>query len=1143
MKLMIIFLLAVFQVNAYTSAQTVSYSARSVSIPVVLSAFEKQTGYLFFFKKEDLNTVKPVSVDLKNVPLTEGLEALLKGLPLKFSIKGNTVFIKAADVGRIMVYGEDPDLKPISGRITDNKGAPIPGVSITVKGTSRATTTDLNGKFSMEVPDDAVLVISSVSYESQTINVKGKSSFDISLKQKISALDDYIVVGYGSTKVKDLTGSVSTVDVKEIKDAPFVSIDQALTGKAAGVQVVQADGSPGGVAKIRIRGGTSLMGSNDPLYIVDGVQVQIQNRYLQNMAEAVNPIERFGQGDVDNSVSGSFARGLNSLAGLNINDIESITILKDASATAIYGSRAANGVVIITTKKGKNNQKPLLEANYYTGVTTAIKQKLLNKEQYLTVLKEAATNLNEERVKRGLAPSAKANNILNNPGFLGDADTDWLGLVLRTGITQNADISVRGGGTGSRYYTSLAYQKQQGAVMGTDFQRISGKINLDNEITSRLRVIANLDYGFTKNNITNGIYTQALFAPPTQRPYNADGSVNQFTGNTIGTYDYVGFQNPMALLQGKNEGKTSALLGSLAAELEILKSLKFRSVVSVNYTNYHQLNYIPSSAMISSPSGISASNGGTGSQSQTEQTNLFYENTLTWDKEFNEDHRLNVVGGTTWQKDRFNSFTASAQGFPDDKFLNNLSSAAIPLAPTGTSGQSSLLSFYMRANYSLMDKYLFTFTGRSDASSKFPKTNRVGYFPSGGVAWRLSEEKFLKKVKWLDELKLRASAGLTGTQNIGDNLFYTLYTPGSYNRQNAMIPTQLGNDNIKWESTLQKDLGLDFTLFRGRLRGAIGYYEKKTDGLLMATVVPPSSSYGSVIANLATINNKGLEIDLRADIIRGKDFRWNAAVNISGNRSKVLDIAADFTDPAGNPADAEYNLGNSIVRKGEPIGLFYGARFKGLIRDQKQLDAYKVVNPYYIYFTPYLGIGDAEYEMDGEGSYKRDIIGHAQPKFFGGITNTFDYRNFNLMVLFTYSYGNDVLYLADAQNKYVEGYTNHGIKAMDRWTPTNQNTDRPRYVLGSQSYAYTSSNDVYDASYIKLKSIVLNYRFGQQLLQKLKMKDLSVYMSASNLFALTSYPGPDPEVSGDPYSLINGSTDSGTFPTVKQFTAGVRIGF
>ncbi len=1144
MKLTIILLMvAVFQVSAHSEAQTVSYSAKAVKVPTVLAAFEDQTGYLFFFRKEDLAGIREISVNLKNVPLREALDIILKDLPLSFSMKGNTVFIKKQDAPFMVEEFMNEPPKPIKGRITDHLGSPLPGITVTIKGTKRSTITDNDGRFSIDAPEDASLVITSVSFESQTIAVKGKTSIDVSLKLKVSALDEYIMVGYGSTKRKDLTGSVSSVNVKEFKDVPYVSIDQALAGKAAGVQVVQADGSPGGVARIRIRGGTSLMGGNDPLYIIDGVQVQIQNRYIQNQAEAVNPIERFGHDDPNNSVSGSFARGLNSLAGLNINDIESIDILKDASATAIYGSRAANGVVIITTKKGKLNQKPQLEANYYFGVTTAIKQPLLNADQYKMIVKEAAKNLNDARAAAGLAPSTRANNILNDPNYLGTANTDWLGLVLRKAITQNADLSIRGGGTGSRYYTSIAYSRQDGAVRGTDFKRISGKINLDNEITSKLRFIANLDFGFTKNNITNGIYTQALYAPPTLPAYNPDGSVYRFLGSQIGGYDYEGFQNPMALLDGTNEGKQSVLLGSLAAEYDILKELKFRSVVSVNYTNYHQLNYVPSTAVIASPSGVGTSNGGTGSQSQTEETNMFYENTLTWDKEFNENHRLNVVAGTSWQKARYNSFSASGQGFPDDKFLNNLSSAAVSLPPKGTSGQNSLLSFYMRANYALMDKYLFTFTGRSDASSKFPSKNRVGYFPSGGVAWRISEEKFMKSVHWVDELKLRASAGYTGTQNIGDNLFYTLYTPASYGATNAMVPTQLGNEAIKWESTLQKDLGLDFAFFHSRLRGSIGYYEKRTEGLLMSTILPPSSSFGSVIANFATIRNRGLEIDLRGDIIQQKDFSWNAAINLSGNRSMVLDIQNDFTNPAGNPATAQYNLGNSIVRKGESIGLFYGRVYTGLIRNDKELADYKQKFTFARYFAPYLGIGDPMYELDNRGLYSYEVIGHAQPKFYGGFTNTFNYKNFSLIALLSFSYGGDVLYLADVQNKFVSGQTNKGTKILDRWTPENPNSDRPRLMLGYNSVAYTANNDIYNGSYVKLKYVTLSYRFPGALMKKMNMRDASVYVSGTNLFIISKYPGPDPEVSSDPYSLINGSVDAGTFPTVRQYSAGIRFGF
>ncbi|RAK32633.1 UNVERIFIED_ORG: TonB-linked SusC/RagA family outer membrane protein [Chitinophaga ginsengisegetis] len=1119
-------------------SQTVTVSCKDMPLQQLFSVIKQQTGYVFFYRSKDLSDVSPVSAEIREVPLKAALGKLLKDKPLTFDIEGNTIVISR----KATTQSNEEALPPedVRGKIVDSKGNPVPGVSVRVKGSNTAAITDQTGFFILRNTDArAVLLISCVGFESKTVSMGGKFTIEVELKAKVDDLNQYVVVGYGSTKRKDLTGSVASVNVDEVKNISFVSIDQALAGKAAGVQVTQSDGSPGGVAKIRIRGGTSLLGGNDPLYIIDGVQVTIQNRYIQNQAEVVNPIERAGSDDPNNTVSGSFSRGLNSLAGLNINDIESIDILKDASATAIYGSKAANGVIIINTKKGKLNQKPVLEANYYAGVSTPIKEKLLNATDYISLLTEAAVNLNTARAAAGEASSTKADNIIKNPAGLGTANTDWLGLVLRNATSQNADISVRGGGSGSRYYTSLGYNKQQGVVLGTDFSRISGKISLDNEITSRFRIITNLDYGFTKNNITNGIYPAAFFAPPTLPERNPDGSYYRFLGSQIGGYDYQGNQNPMILLDGINEGKTSSLLGSLSGDYDVLKDLKFRSTVSVNYNNYHQLNYVPSSAVIASPSGVDDSNGGTGSQSQTEDVNLFFENTLTWDKQFNKNNRLNLLGGTSWQKYRYNSFSASGQGFPDDKYLNNLSSAAVTLPGTGISGQNSLLSFYMRANYALKEKYLFTFTGRSDASSKFPKDNRVGYFPSGGIAWRISEEPFMKKATWVNELKLRASGGYTGTQNFGDNLYYTLYTPGSYGGVNALVPTQLGNEKIKWESTLQKDLGLDFELFGSRLRGVLGYYEKNTTGLLMATQLAPSSSYSSVISNFATINNKGLELDLRMDFIKGKQFQWAGAINISRNRSKVTDINDDFTN-AGEISS--YIQGNSIVRKGEPLGLFYGYKMKGIIQDAKQLEDYKKEFTLARYFAPYLGIGDPMYEIGDNGFFKSDVIGKSQPDFFGGFTNTFTFKNFSLITLLTFSYGGDLLYLTDIQNKYFDSYANRGVSIKDRWTPENHSNTRPRLMLGENATG-PSSNDIYDGSYLKLKSITLTYQLPARIASSMHIRDASMYASATNLFTITKYPGPDPEVSNNPYSLINGSTDVSTFPTTKQFNIGLRFGF
>ena len=1148
MRLIVFILFATFmQVSAAGFGQTVSLARQNASLVELFKEIRKQTGYDFVFTERQMTQARPVSIQAKDMPLTDALAKCFETQPFSYFIRNNTIVVTAKREEATPAVAEKK--QPVArGVVRDLQGKAIAGVNVTVKGTDRSAVTDGSGHFVIVATSSDVLVFSSIGFRRVETPVREGITMEVRLQVEVANIDDVVVVGYGSMQRKDLTGSVASVNVDEIKNVPFATIDQALTGKAAGVQVVQSDGSPGGVAKIRVRGGTSLLGGNDPLYIIDGVQITIQNRYEGSASEIVSPVERFGGEEPDNTLEGSFARGLNSLGGLNYNDIESITIMKDASATAIYGSKAANGVVIITTKKGKNNQKPVFDANYYSGLSAPIKEKLLNADQYLMIMKEGAKNLNDARVALGMAPNARATSILNNPEYLGTADTDWLDLVLRNAISQNGDISIRGGGTGSRYYTSLGFNKNNGVVKGTDYSRIAGKISLDNDITSRLRINTNLNYGFTTNNITNGLYTQALFAPPTFEPYNADGSVRIIEPEEIGAYGYEGFQNPMALLKGVNRSTNASLIGSLTGEFDIMKNLTFRSSVAINYNSYNQNNYIPSVAQVAVPSGMGSSNNGMATRAQSQDVNSFYENTLTWDKHFNEQNRLNLLVGTSWQMTKMNYFSAAGQGFPDDEYLNNLSSAAVTLPSDGYSRQNSLLSFYLRANYTLMDKYIFTFTGRSDESSKFPKGNRVGYFPSGGVAWRISQENFLKDVSWLDELKLRASMGYTGTQNIADNMFYTLYSPVSYAGRNGLAPTQLGNDKIRWESTLQKDAGINFSFLDGRLSGEFGYYEKSTSGILFPTTVASSSGFTGVTANIADVRNRGLELALSVDFIRKKEFKWSGTFNISGNRSKVLALSEEVVDP-NNPEIYFYNgdssnPGNNILKVGEPIGLIYGKVFDGLLLTQEELDAYKAEYVLAEWFAPYMGIGDARYILD-DAEYrfpKNDIIGHAEPTYYGGYTNNLRYKSFGLSFLTTFSKGGDILYLFDAQNRDVWQTTNKSTRILKRWTPENQDTDRPRLVLG-QGGDYSTSSNVYDASFLKLKSVTFSYQLPTKLMQKWGINNGMAYLSATNLLTITKYPGADPEVSNDPYSLIGGYTDAAGYPTVRQFSLGFRVGF
>lgn len=908
MKLTFICLvLFLVQASAKVHSQNVTLDFLNSPVEHVLKSIEKQTGYGFIYSRQLFMNSPGITIQVKDVPLGSALSICFRNKNIDYTIQNNTIILMQGQNeqyvrGLTAIHNVAPLTVDVKGKVTNEKGAPLTGVSVQVVGTTSGAITDAGGNYRInDVEESASLRFSMVGYAAKTISLNGRREINVSLQVEVKEQDEVVVVGYGSMLRKDLTGAVSSINMGEIENIPFTSVDQALAGKAPGVQVIRADGSPGGATRIRIRGGASLLGNNDPLYIIDGIPVTVQSKYIPNEAEIANPIETY-YGEGFNTVSGTFARGLNGLAGLNINDIASIDILKDASATAIYGSKAANGVVIITTKKGEFNSKPILELNYYAGISSPLKEEVLNAEQYKMIMKEAATNTNIERERVGRSPYQTAIDIVNDPNFFGTANTDWLDLVLRKGFSQNADISVRGGSNSTRYYTSLAYTKETGTLIGTDFQRISGKLNLDNEITKKLRVITNLDFGFTKNNITNGIYGHALFAPPTESPYNPDGSYSNFG---LLNSAYQGYQNPLALASGINQAKNTMLLGSLAGEYDIMDNLKFRSVVSINYSTYNQLNYVPSYVKINSFYGAVSSNGGTGAQANTQALNSFIENTLTWDMVFNANNRLNLLVGTSWETYRESFFSASGSGYPDDDFLNNLNSAAIPVSVKGSdpSRQNALLSFYLRANYALKEKYLFTFTGRADQSSKFAPQNQIGYFPSGAIAWRISEENFLKDVSWLDNLKLRVSAGLTGTQSIGDNLFRTLYSPVAYAGTNALIPTQLGNENIKWEQTLQKDIGLDYSLFKGKLRGTFGYYEKETDGLLLNLTTAPSSAFDNVILNIAKIRNRGLEMNIRGEIIKSKNFSWNSTLNISRNVSKVLDIrGGPFSDPNNRDA-------------------------------------------------------------------------------------------------------------------------------------------------------------------------------------------------------------------------------------------------
>lgn len=1123
----------------------VSLDLNKVTLIQALQQLRQQTQVRFVYSDEELQTALPVTVSVENASFHSALDMILRNQPYTYEIGENGVcIIKPLK----HVEKQDTNTKVIYGKVVDaHTGLPLIGASVHDSKSRNGGITQADGSFRITIPASCnVLDISFMGYNSLRVSIQNGLPVVATLKESTQALEDVVVIGYGISNRKDLTGSVATVKTEELQNLPALTIDDALAGKAAGVQVTKADGAPGGAVRIRVRGGSSLNGSVDPLYIIDGIPTEIKDNYISS-GELVNPLEAANYGDDFNtSVSGSFMRGLNSLGGLSISDIESISILKDASATAIYGSKAANGVVIITTKKGRRGTKPQFNFNYNINISAPIKEKVLNGDQYISALTQSlessTANIIANQASLGdisqyLSSNADKLALLEN---INNANTDWIDLVTKTGISHNVDFSVSGGSETTRYYTSFSYNKQEGTLINTGFERYSGKINIDNDLSKYIRMGTNIGYAYTKNNITNGVYSQAISAPPVLSPYNEDGTYANYD-ELGGVGDaYMGFQNPLAVASGLNEAKTYMFNGSIFAEISFLSDFKFKSTVSVNYNNYNQANYIPSYVSMGGYYGAQSSEGGQGTQAQSISTDIFFENTLSYNKVFNKNHRVDAVVGTSWEEHRKSFFSASGRGYPDDDFLNNLSSAQFASSVEGANPQTqnSLLSFYLRANYVLMDRYLFTFTGRSDASSKFAKGNRVGYFPSGAVAWRISEEPFLRNVLWIDELKLRASIGKTGTQSIADHMFRTLYSPGSYAGVSALYPSQLGNESIRWESTVQKDIALDFSFFDGRLSGTAAYYHKITDGALLNITPPPSSGFTSITSNVAKIQNIGLEFELYAEPVRTKDWNWSVSFNISSNKSKVLKLQGDnFSSDTDRNA---LNLGTTVYREGESLGLLCGRKALGLIETQEQLDDYKERFAMWAGFYPDLGIGSVELALDETGMYYEDVIGNCTPDFYGGFTSTLSYKNWSLLASFTYSYGNDLIYQKDVTDMIFNSMANRSTHILQAST-SDKFTGHPLSVYNSLNFL--TNLNVYDASYLKLQSLSLSYALPSNFVKRFHLNSMSLYATATNLFTITSYPGPDPAVSDDPYSVAGGGRDITSYPTVRSYTLGLRIGF
>ncbi|MDP3432498.1 MAG: TonB-dependent receptor [Bacteroidota bacterium] len=1109
MKLnLILILFTVLQVSASVSAQNtrLDLKMQNATISQVFDEIERQSQVYFFYNKNQIDETRTISVDFRNKTIDDILKTMLSELSLTYEFAGKNVIIKPA----ILQNNGLQQQKTVSGNVTDSSGASLPGVSVVVKGTTSGVITDMYGKYSItNVPGNATLQFSFVGMKSQEIAIAGKTTLNVVLEDETIGIDEVVAIGYGTVKKSVLTGSVSSIKVDELQATPMTSIDQGLVGRAAGVMVTQTSGMPGAIASIRVRGTSSLQGGNEPLYVIDGFPI-------------------YNGSGFGNTGGGSRFSGLSTI---NPSDIESIEILKDASATAIYGTRAANGVVLIKTKSGKVGSDVIsFDATY--GV-----QQVVQNIELMNAL-EFAEMTNEARVNDGLSPffsEADMQKVRQNP-----IGTDWQKEIFRSAPTQNYQLTFSGGDQKTIYSISANYSEQQGIIHNSDFKRYSSRINLERQMLTNFRVGSNFTMSKTLANAvqtdsggTSGIISTALGFNPILPVYQDEATRKYTLVNNTG----LPYANPVATAREiTRENHAVRLLGNLFGEWEILPNLKAKVSFGADLFNTKFNSYIPSNIQESSGVANASISGGT-------TTNWLNENTLSWVKEIGQNHKIDLLGGVTFQRNHYEDFAASSKSFVNDVLtFNSLQAGSIYNQPSSSASDWSLMSYLARVNYNFKERYLFSFSGRVDGSSRFGANNKYAVFPSGSFAWRLIEEDFIKNTNIFSNLKTRISYGITGNQEIG--LYNSLSTLGTTNytfgRQlvSGFFPNKIPNPDLRWEKTSQFDVGLDVAFFDNRLRITTDYYHKKTTDLIYSVPVSFVSGFGSALKNIGSIENKGLELSVGSDVLTGA-LSWTTEFNISSNKSNVLDLGGvQYQDIGGGDDHLKTGAAHRLI-VGEPIGLFYGYVYDGIFRNADELAAGPKSPTNWVGGRRYADLGGPAGVPDGivDATNDRTVIGDPNPDFFGGMTNTLSYKGFELNLFLQYSYGNDVFNYKAMELLLPTGGQNVYKDLVDRWRPDNIDSKYPKATTNRS--AVFSSLYIEDGSYLKVKTLTLAYVFPS--LKNKHISNMKLYVSGQNLFTFTNYSGYDPEVSYRGASNLELGEDFGGYPQAKTFLLGISL--
>lgn len=1076
--------------NAHSQNAKVSIRMNNVKLDKILNEIENQTDYLFIYNNQvDINKI--TSVKVKNEAVAQVLDRILSGTGINYELEGTHIILTTEAIKDLHAQQQ---AKTVTGTVTDVSGEPIIGANIRIKGTTTGTITDIDGNFSIEAEPQSVIEVSYIGYLTQETVINNQKSIRFLLKEDTKTLDEVVVIGYGVQKKADLTGSVANINTEKLNTQSNANIGQALQGKIAGVDIVSQGGAPGSGTRIMVRG-IGTLNNASPLYIVDGMY-------------------------------------MNSIDHINPNDIASIDVLKDASSAAIYGSRAANGVIIVTTKEGSNTEgKPIIDLSVNLGISTASKfLDMLDAKGWAEV-----TTIARQAI--GKPALDMATDLANKP------DNDWQDIMFRPALMQNYNLSVKGGGKYSTYYTGLGYFNQDGIVKGTNYQRynIQSKNDYKRGIFS---AGTNLIISFSHDKplhqeLRGGMIGTILQSVPTLEKYD-----DTREGGYGGTYgDVVNIPHPLAIIDDNimdRYNENVKIFANLYAQIELFKGLKYKLNLTPDFSFERYKNYLNKYDF-----GLATNSITQLTEIQRRRRNILVENLLTFDRTFGE-HKISALAGYTYQDSRFRHIQAYGEGLPQG--LEEIDAATTNRSNEGNSWRSVLTSILGRVFYSYQNKYLFTATIRRDGSSKFGKNNRYGYFPSFSLGWNVVEEKFMENVHWLDQLKLRGGYGVLGNQEI-DNYQYSStittginYPDGNGGLLQGAFPKNFANPDIKWEETAMTNVGIDFMAFNNRLSLTADYYVKNTKDILLTVPIPISSGGANdPIRNAGKIRNNGFEFNLGWMDQPNPDISYGINLIGSFNKNKVIAMGSESGSIKGGSTNQ--NITTSETKAGYPIGGYWLISTAGYFNSQEEVDAYAKDGKK---IQPAAEPGDIKFvDANNDGVINDDdrvFQGSPFPDFTFALNGNMRYKNFDLSIGLQGVLGNKIYNATRQTLEDVTKGSNFLASCLDYWTPENKNASHPRLTWDDPNRNTRAESDRYleNGSYLRLRSVQLGYTFPQTWF-KGAIQHARVYINAENLFTITSYSGYSPDVNADNANYRG--FDNFIYPTNRTFMLGLNVTF